>query len=209
MNASTPRFNGALKKWNAERGFGFVVAEHADQDVFVHVSAFPRDGHPPTVGEPLSFEIELDKDGRKRAVHVRRPGAVSATPVRSRERTADAGPNKSLGRSRPAASSPRFGALFALVLVLAVGWFGYGEYRSRVAARSPSNNMPTGVMTAPTLPNTSSMPVEPVFRCDGRLHCSQMTSCREAKLFLRNCPGVQMDGDGDGVPCEQQWCTGG
>ncbi|WP_291113463.1 excalibur calcium-binding domain-containing protein [Hydrogenophaga sp.] len=35
-----------------------------------------------------------------------------------------------------------------------------------------------------------------------------MTSCSEARLFLKHCPGVKMDGDGDGVPCEQQWCTG-
>ena len=35
-----------------------------------------------------------------------------------------------------------------------------------------------------------------------------MTSCKEAKSFLKNCPGTQMDGDGDGMPCEQQWCTG-
>ncbi|MFM7877860.1 MAG: excalibur calcium-binding domain-containing protein, partial [Microcystis panniformis] len=46
----------------------------------------------------------------------------------------------------------------------------------------------------------------PQFRCDGRTHCSQMTSCAEATFFLRNCPNVKMDGDGDGVPCESQWC---
>jgi len=44
------------------------------------------------------------------------------------------------------------------------------------------------------------------FKCDGRTYCSQMTSCDEATFFLRNCPGVQMDGDNDGVPCERQWC---
>jgi len=44
------------------------------------------------------------------------------------------------------------------------------------------------------------------FHCDGRVYCSQMTSCEEAAFFLRNCPGVKMDGQGDGVPCERQWC---
>ncbi|WP_374491127.1 excalibur calcium-binding domain-containing protein [Zoogloea sp.] len=44
------------------------------------------------------------------------------------------------------------------------------------------------------------------FRCDGRTRCSQMTSCEEAKFFLANCPGVKMDGDRDGRPCEDQWC---
>jgi hypothetical protein len=44
------------------------------------------------------------------------------------------------------------------------------------------------------------------FHCDGRTYCSQMTSCEEATWFLENCPGVKMDGEGDGVPCERQWC---
>jgi hypothetical protein len=44
------------------------------------------------------------------------------------------------------------------------------------------------------------------FTCDGRTHCSHMTSCAEAKYFLANCPNVKMDGDHDGIPCEQQWC---
>lgn len=44
------------------------------------------------------------------------------------------------------------------------------------------------------------------YRCDGRTHCSQMTSCAEATYFLRNCPGVKMDGNNDGIPCERQWC---
>jgi hypothetical protein len=44
------------------------------------------------------------------------------------------------------------------------------------------------------------------YRCDGRKHCSQMSSCAEAKFFLSNCPAVKMDGDNDGIPCEDQWC---
>jgi hypothetical protein len=43
-------------------------------------------------------------------------------------------------------------------------------------------------------------------RCDGRTQCSQMRSCEEATWFLRHCPGTAMDGDGDGIPCESQWC---
>jgi len=42
------------------------------------------------------------------------------------------------------------------------------------------------------------------FSCDGRVHCSQMNSCEEATLFVRNCPDVKMDGDNDGKPCEER-----
>ena len=51
------------------------------------------------------------------------------------------------------------------------------------------------------------VPREPgKYVCDGRIHCSQMRSCDEATWFLNHCPGTKMDGDGDGIPCEQQWC---
>lgn len=49
-------------------------------------------------------------------------------------------------------------------------------------------------------------PASGKYSCDGRSYCSQMTSCAEATWFLKNCPGVKMDGDRDGVPCETQWC---
>ncbi len=54
-------------------------------------------------------------------------------------------------------------------------------------------------ISAPNVPNQR-------FRCDGRTHCSQMTSCAEATYFLRNCPNTKMDGNNDGIPCERQWC---
>lgn len=60
---------------------------------------------------------------------------------------------------------------------------------------------------APTyVDNESAQPVAASFFCDGRQHCSQMTSCAEATYFIRHCPNTQMDGNQDGVPCEQQWC---
>ncbi len=59
--------------------------------------------------------------------------------------------------------------------------------------------------TAPTTARTPT-PAER-FRCDGRQHCSQMRSCEEAKYFLARCPDVKMDGDRDGIPCEEQWCS--
>jgi len=45
------------------------------------------------------------------------------------------------------------------------------------------------------------------FQCDGRTLCSQMKSCEEATFFLNNCSNTKMDGNGDGIPCEKQWCN--
>ncbi|MFM2343534.1 MAG: hypothetical protein RLZZ210_142 [Pseudomonadota bacterium] len=43
------------------------------------------------------------------------------------------------------------------------------------------------------------------YKCDGRIHCSQMSSLEEARFFLKNCPDTKMDGDSDGEPCERQF----
>lgn len=61
--------------------------------------------------------------------------------------------------------------------------------------------------TSVVKPVISTQPAAPSFACDGRQHCSQMTSCAEATYFSNNCPNTKMDGNHDGVPCEQQWCN--
>lgn len=68
------RVEGVLSKWNDERGFGFIAPDRGGPEVFVHISAFPRNGQRPRPGERLSFEIETDRLGKPRAVRVARPG---------------------------------------------------------------------------------------------------------------------------------------
>lgn len=199
--AVAPRFDGTLKKWNGDRGFGFVVAEHGDQDLFVHISAFPRDGGTPTEGEALSFEIELDRDGRKRAVRVRRPGTPVAAPPRRRHEHGQGAAHRAPRRTDTIGSSLPFMRVLVLLMAAGLGWFGYQQYM----APQPFEAATLALLSEsrPAAPASMSS----TFRCDGRTHCSQMTSCQEATYFLRHCPGVQMDGNRDGVPCEQQWCS--
>src|SRR5262245_38320890 len=84
------RFDGKLDKWNDDRGFGFITPTRGGEPVFVHISAFPRNGPRPQVGEALTFDVEPAGDGKKRAIDVQRPGSSpspSHTPrgeVRSR-----------------------------------------------------------------------------------------------------------------------------
>ena len=92
------------------------------------------------------------------------------------------------------------------------------EKRKREAAKAGGKVAPAKVTThaepVPTVSSTADRPqaADPSpaklasFRCDGRKYCSQMTSCAEAHYFLANCPGVKMDGDRDGVPCEDKLC---
>jgi hypothetical protein len=97
--------------------------------------------------------------------------------------------------------------LIVLLIVAALGWYGYTKYQGRaktqplVEAATPH----ASARQAAPSPIPESQTASP-FKCDGRIYCSQMTSCAEATFFLKNCPGTKMDGNNDGIPCEKQWC---
>jgi len=61
------RFNGTIKAWNDERGFGFITPSRGGQEIFVHIKAFSRRGARPEVGQAVTFEVELNPQGKKRA----------------------------------------------------------------------------------------------------------------------------------------------
>jgi len=90
-----------------------------------------------------------------------------------------------------------------VVVVIVIALFGYSQYSLRAA---PKASAQAPVQPPGAIDSSEKISPSP-FRCDGRTHCSQMTSCAEATFFLRNCPDVEMDGNNDGVPCERQWCT--
>jgi hypothetical protein len=95
--------------------------------------------------------------------------------------------------------------LFIVVVAIALGWIAVQRLGSQRVSGSPEEN--TALVTSDA---GADLPREPgvgdQFSCDGRVYCSQMTSCKEAKFFLAHCPGTKMDGDGDGIPCEKQFC---
>lgn len=80
----------------------------------------------------------------------------------------------------------------------------HGPCEGAETAAESRQSAPAVVRSAPLTTSTASAPD---FRCDGRTRCTQMRSCAEATFFLNNCPGVQMDGNRDGIPCERQWCA--
>ena len=89
-----------------------------------------------------------------------------------------------------------------LIILAAIAWRLYGRAHATMEIAASPVAAIADVPTIPQLMKTGA----PHFTCDGRLHCSQMTSCEEATYFMKNCPGTRMDGDGDGVPCERQHC---
>lgn len=54
-------YNGTVKWFNAEKGYGFISSEEAGEDVFVHFSAIQVDGYKTLAeGQKVTFETEPD-----------------------------------------------------------------------------------------------------------------------------------------------------
>lgn len=128
------RFEGTIKSWNDERGFGFIEPALGGDEVFVHIKAFTMSslvGGRPRVGQRVIFEVEMGPKGKKRArlaaLVSAGPASSSSSSVSSRRRSSTA----SASSSSSARSSPaRWGtatlfaipAFLVLALVVSVLW---------------------------------------------------------------------------------------
>lgn len=151
-----------------------------------------RGGRRDAAGQPMSFKVALGpgKGG----------GAVPGTGSPPAERHEQARPSSALVTA-------------ALVILAASAGIFYATMRSEgrhdvaasVAAASPAP-VPHEHKTDPVAAARFARPA--ATSCDGRMRCSQMNSCAEAKYFLANCPAAaEMDSNRNGIPCDTQWCT--
>ena len=184
------RLTGTLRTWNDDRGFGFIAPTHGGAELFVHISSLPKDGTRPTEGEKLTYELGRGKNGQPQAMNVQREAI-------GRRVGGHLSRSEPIERNRPS----RWRTL-GVGLLLVLAFVGIDRYRRHAPASSQAQPAVSRTDAEVVVPEAVSS-----FKCDGRAHCSQMTSCAEAKYFLKNCPGTKMDGNNDGVPCEQQWCT--
>jgi len=173
------RLQGRIESWNDQRGFGFVVQNATGRKAFVHISALADRSKRPVVGALVTYEEGKDERGRSRAVEVR---FVGRTVARDRR------PVAALG-------SILFG-VFAVAAIATVAYVRMTHSNSTVAA-----SVHKLVSARDSLRN------HPEFQCEPKkTHCSEMSSCAEAYFHLERCGPTEMDGDSDGIPCEQQWC---
>lgn len=177
--SATSRLQGRIESWNDERGFGFVVQNATGSKAFVHISAFARRHRRPAVGALVTYEVGRDERGRPRAVDVR---FVERKRVRERKLV-------------PATGSLVVGVVLAC-LVVTVGY---------VRVTHPNSSIPASINKL--VSHRDALRENPAFRCEPRkTYCSEMSSCAEAYFHQERCGAAHMDGDGDGIPCEQQLC---
>jgi uncharacterized membrane protein YsdA (DUF1294 family)/cold shock CspA family protein len=102
------RLDGRIKTWNDDRGFGFIATEQGAQEIFVHIKSFRARRGRPLVGQRVSFELDLNLQGKKcaRAVDV----------LRDRQRVVDHTASTAVQRGALTYFAiPAFLAVYALV----------------------------------------------------------------------------------------------
>ena len=76
--------------------------------------------------------------------------------------------------------------IIVILIVLALGWYGNQKYRSykqeQLSDKSEAAAVNLGLTKSEKLSDKSQ------FKCDDRTYCSQMTSCEEAKFFIKTVP---------------------
>lgn len=180
------RYQGKISAWNAERGFGFIVWNGGGEKIFVHVSQLSHKKHVPVVGEVVTYELGPEDDKGQKAIKVIFP---DLPPLQKKRRE-----NENDNSSGPVAV-----VLFMLIVAGLYWWLGIRHSESGTIVQS--------VEADKLLRASKPIPATSQFRCEGKTRCPQMTSCEEATFYLQHCPKTEMDGDGDGVPCESQWCN--
>lgn len=179
------RRQGRIVEWNDSRGFGFVLWHGGDERAFAHISEFSDRGARPTVGDVITYDVTTDGQGRVKASGIRYAGAAAVARQRS-PRNAD----------RYASRRSKWSGAVLLVAMLAgVGSYLYDQREQRVADAAAAT-----AYSDATSPWPSSRAAG--FQCTGKQHCSEMSSCAEARYYVAHCPDTKMDGDSDGRPCE-------
>lgn len=202
---------GVLRRWNDEQGFGFIRTDANDNDVFIHVSALSDLSRRPVVGDTVIFNLESDDKGRKRAVNASIEGMKSVFSAREIEKPRLNHSHKPSRHKRPNSrhkpytndGGGRLSKLIGMGVLVSFLFFGYKVYSEKSTYTSVVS------MADEDLERVEIPPRQMIvsqFKCEGKTRCSQMTSCEEAMFYLKNCPGTVTDGDGDGRPCEDQWC---
>ena len=60
-------YQGIIKTWKQDKGFGFIQSAASEKDIFIHIRDLKHVGYEPKMGDSVDFKLMSDKAGKIRA----------------------------------------------------------------------------------------------------------------------------------------------
>jgi uncharacterized membrane protein YsdA (DUF1294 family)/cold shock CspA family protein len=111
------RFEGTLKSWEDERGFGFIQPDQGGDEIFVHIKAMVNRQGRPQIGQRFTFEVELGPHGKKRAKGVLPYRAPTSIKLRTGARRFQQQEKPARWGMATVLAIPIFALIFTVVMV--------------------------------------------------------------------------------------------
>jgi len=203
---------GVLFTWKDEKGFGFILPENCDEDIFIHISDFGKISRRPKIGDIIYYHLKTTSSnkGKYRPYNATiegvkfQNGIATANKLKSRNNSVSTNAKKPKRLSRkPVQKGISFWKMTGRFMVFFI-IFVYGISKIKMSSPPTSSQIEVPQMKVPQIETPELSSQSQQYHCAGKVHCSEMDSCEEARYYLHHCTGVKIDGDGDGIPCEQQ-----
>jgi uncharacterized membrane protein YsdA (DUF1294 family)/cold shock CspA family protein len=100
-------YEGIIKSWKVDKGFGFIQPNGGGKDIFIHTRDLKHSNYQPQIGDNVCFKIVADNDGKIRAYDAYIKGQeITRQKVRS----------KSFDKNQPQVREYRLGMLPILLI---------------------------------------------------------------------------------------------
>jgi len=201
---------GKIIRWQDDRGFGFIRYGDEQKEIFLHISALGQIERRPQVGDTVVFEIQQSNNGKLQAAKASIEGLLTLEKSPRHPRSQQQYAGTQTYRS-PLAKKQRPSLINKLIAGVIIASIVLFLSNSPIVQSILHPYTPPTDITQPAEPSAdnaySGISEQQNYSCTGKSYCSQMSSCAEARYYLAHCPFPNMDGDGDGIPCERQWCS--
>jgi len=125
------REKGKIVNWNDEKGYGFILPNNSQKNIFVHIKSFTDRNVRPEKNQVVTYTIQDNGNGKKSAINVSR---ASDNPLRSKTNI-----NKKRFKKETLEDTPSNHLSIVVIISLLLALFAFYKYIFYIPELEPSN----------------------------------------------------------------------